>query len=713
MKMPNTMYMGEYLMNRQKILLTGSAGFIGSNFIRTAIYEKHPYEFCSVDKIANSSMLNNIYQHKIHDFYIADICDQHIMDKIFEYIKPDIIIHMAAESAVDKSIHNPNIFVNSNILGTQVLINLAIKYEVKQFLYQSCYDEQTRAVTKNGFKKWNELKNGDKVLSINPISKEIEEKEIIKIISQDYCGDMISFKNKRIDLLTTPNHRFIVSKSCVNNSRPLEWTTAEDLENNIKNNSYYLPRGKANVSSPNTIVLPEIGTVDAEALFYVCGVFIGDGFTAKQTKLSANKSGFSKQEYLNKCRDKFGRFSQIPIRGNCDTTISNSYRIFFDVPENDKARLQLEASLIKLNIKYTAQKNKSGEHIYFSSEQWLKFFETFGKYAKNKHIPEWMFSCGTNLLENLWKGIHDSDGHGLNIVSNNIKRTISITTVSEQLTAQLCYIGSIIGYNTSVRSRHSVSYIDNRKIEGNANIIQFTNSILPKISKSIRQKYDGKIWCLTVKDNKNFLVERNGKIAFSGNTDEVYGSLESSDAPSWTEDAPLNPKNPYSASKASGELLIRAAGNTHKLPFIIVRSCNNYGPRQTSDKLIPRVIKSLLEEQQIPVYGKGLQVREWLHVHDNCAAIFKILTHGTIGETYNISSRQEHTNVDVVKEICNLMDKDHKYISFINDPRPGHDFRYSVNSQKLRNLGWAPIYKFKDGLQKTVESFMMNPFLLK
>lgn len=320
-------------MDKARVLLTGSAGFIGSNLVRKAIYEKYPYEFYSVDKIANSSMLNNIYQHKLHEFYVADICDQHIMDKIFEYIKPDIIIHMAAESAVDKSIHNPNIFMNSNILGTQVLINLSLKYDVKCFLYQS--------------------------------------------------------------------------------------------------------------------------------------------------------------------------------------------------------------------------------------------------------------------------------------------------------------------------------------------------------------------------------------------TDEVYGSLTSMDAASWTEESPINPKNPYSASKASGELLIKAANNTHNLPYIIVRSCNNYGPRQTPDKLIPRTIKCLLEQQQIPVYGKGLQIREWLHTSDNCAALLKILKSGKIGETYNISSGQEYTNIDVVKEVCNLMEKDHKYISFVDDPRPGHDFRYSVNSQKLRDLGWAPIYKFKDGLQKTVEWFLMNSFFLK
>jgi len=320
-------------MDKRRLLITGSAGFIGSNFIRKTIYEKHPYEISSVDKIVNSSMLNNIYQHKLHDFYIADICDQHIMDKIFEYVKPEIVIHMAAESAVDKSIHDPDVFMKSNILGTQNLINLSLKYDVKCFLYQS--------------------------------------------------------------------------------------------------------------------------------------------------------------------------------------------------------------------------------------------------------------------------------------------------------------------------------------------------------------------------------------------TDEVYGALSSNEDTAWTEESPLIPKNPYSASKAAGELLIKAAANTHNLPFIIVRSCNNYGPRQTPDKLIPRTIKCLLENKQIPVYGQGLQIRDWLHTQDNCAAILKILRSGKVGETYNISANQEFTNIEVVKMICDIMDKSYDHIDHITDPRPGHDFRYSVNSTKLRNMGWLPSYKFKEGLQQTVEWFLMNSFFLK
>lgn len=319
-------------MNRKRILLTGSAGFIYSNFVRKVIFQKEPYELYSVDKIANSSMLNNIFQNKLHEFFLADICDEHVMDKIFEYIRPEIVIHGAAETAVDKSINDPTIFAKSNVVGTQVLLNLAVKHKVEKFIFQS--------------------------------------------------------------------------------------------------------------------------------------------------------------------------------------------------------------------------------------------------------------------------------------------------------------------------------------------------------------------------------------------TDEVFGALSSIDDLSWTEESPINPRNPYSASKAACELLVKAAHNTYDLPFIIVRSCNNYGMRQTPDKLIPRVIKCIINKDKIPVYGEGLQIRDWMYTDDNGSAILKLLEKGELNEVYNISANEEYTNIDIIKNICDIMGEGHKLISYVKD-RPGHDFRYSVNSEKIRKLGWKPVYKFKDGLAKTIEWYIANSFYLK
>jgi dTDP-glucose 4,6-dehydratase len=196
-------------------------------------------------------------------------------------------------------------------------------------------------------------------------------------------------------------------------------------------------------------------------------------------------------------------------------------------------------------------------------------------------------------------------------------------------------------------------------------------------------------------------------------TDEVYGQLTSElDAP-WTEEAPLNPRNPYSASKAAGELLVKAAHASHGLIYNITRSSNNYGPRQTSEKLIPKAIKCVLHDQKIPIYGQGLQIRDWTHVFDNCAAILTVLNSGKPNETYNISANQELPNIEVIQKICNAMGKGHDLISFIEDPRKGHDFRYSIDSTKIKELGWKPNYKFKEGIIDTVDWYNINQWMLK
>ncbi len=195
-------------------------------------------------------------------------------------------------------------------------------------------------------------------------------------------------------------------------------------------------------------------------------------------------------------------------------------------------------------------------------------------------------------------------------------------------------------------------------------------------------------------------------------TDEVYGHLPNDTDPPWAETSELNPRNPYSASKAAGELLVKAAHQSHGLIYNITRSSNNYGPRQTAEKLIPKVIKCIQDGEKIPVYGQGAQIRDWTHVSDNCAGILAVLNKGAPNETYNIAANQEFTNIEVVNMICNAMEKGHDLISFVKD-RPGHDFRYSIDSSKLKSLGWKTQYKFKDGLAETVDWYTSNHWFLR
>lgn len=187
-------------------------------------------------------------------------------------------------------------------------------------------------------------------------------------------------------------------------------------------------------------------------------------------------------------------------------------------------------------------------------------------------------------------------------------------------------------------------------------------------------------------------------------TDEVYGELKEDGQ--FTEDSPLRPNSPYSVSKASQDMLGRAYWRTYGLPVITVRPSNNYGPWQYPEKLIPVVIAKALNNEKIPVYGDGKNVREWLYVEDCAQAILKVIEEGKPGEVYNIGSNNEKKNIEVVKEILRILQRPEDLIEFVKD-RPGHDFRYSLNTEKIKNeLGWSPKTGFDEGLEKTVRWYL-------
>ena len=198
-------------------------------------------------------------------------------------------------------------------------------------------------------------------------------------------------------------------------------------------------------------------------------------------------------------------------------------------------------------------------------------------------------------------------------------------------------------------------------------------------------------------------------------TDEVYGDLEEGKE-SFHEDTPYNPSSPYSASKAASDHLVRAWHRTYGLPNVISNCSNNYGPYQFPEKLIPVVIQNAINRRPIPVYGEGQQIRDWLHVGDHADALFNILMHAPVGQTYNIGAYNEQRNIDVVHMICKILNKlrpieqDYKdLISFVED-RPGHDLRYAINSAKLeRDLNWVAKTPFDIGLEDTVQWYLHNP----
>ncbi|HEY9686858.1 MAG TPA: dTDP-glucose 4,6-dehydratase [Coleofasciculaceae cyanobacterium] len=190
-------------------------------------------------------------------------------------------------------------------------------------------------------------------------------------------------------------------------------------------------------------------------------------------------------------------------------------------------------------------------------------------------------------------------------------------------------------------------------------------------------------------------------------TDEVYGSIEGTDK--FTEQSPLEPSSPYSSSKAAADLIALSYWKTYGLPVCITRCTNNYGPNQYPEKLIPLFILNAAENKPVPVYGDGMNVREWIHVEDHSAGVAAVLMKGQPGEVYNLGSGQEMPNMEITRLILSIMDKPESLIKFVTD-RPGHDRRYAIDSAKIRReLGWQTQKSFEQGLRETVQWYLDNP----
>lgn len=195
-------------------------------------------------------------------------------------------------------------------------------------------------------------------------------------------------------------------------------------------------------------------------------------------------------------------------------------------------------------------------------------------------------------------------------------------------------------------------------------------------------------------------------------TDEVYGELDFDPTTFFTEETPLKPNSPYSASKASSDFLVQAYHHTYGLPMNITRCSNNYGPYQFPEKLIPLTISRALNNERVPVYGDGQNIRDWLHVFDHCTAIDLVLHEGMNGEVYNIGGHNERTNLQVVKTIIQTLGKSEELIEFVED-RLGHDKRYAIDPTKMERLGWRPIYTFESGIRQTIRWSVENMNWLK
>ena len=209
------------------------------------------------------------------------------------------------------------------------------------------------------------------------------------------------------------------------------------------------------------------------------------------------------------------------------------------------------------------------------------------------------------------------------------------------------------------------------------------------------------------KDENGYPLYNEGVKYLQVSTDEVYGTLGNTGM--FTENTPIQPNSPYSASKASSDLIVRAYNETFKMPVNITRCSNNYGPYQFPEKLIPLMINNCINGKSLPVYGDGMQIRDWLHVKDHCEAIEIVLRKGEDGEVYNIGGNNENANIEIVKLIIKTLGKDESMIKYVED-RLGHDRRYAIDNTKITTkLNWAPKYTFEQGIEETIKWYIDNP----
>lgn len=243
------------------------------------------------------------------------------------------------------------------------------------------------------------------------------------------------------------------------------------------------------------------------------------------------------------------------------------------------------------------------------------------------------------------------------------------------------------------------SHVD-RSIE-EPEVFLTTNIIGTQVLLDAAKKY----WKINP-DDKYCKEYKEGVKFLQVSTDEVYGAL--GDTGMFLETTPLMPNSPYSASKASADMIVRAYSETYGMPVNITRCSNNYGPYQFPEKLIPLIINNCLKEKDLPVYGDGMQVRDWLHVSDHCVAIDTVLHKGENGEVYNIGGNNEKANIEIVKLIIEALGKSESLIKYVKD-RPGHDRRYAIDNTKITTqLGWEPVYTFEQGIKETIQWYLEN-----
>ena len=690
----------------KKALITGITGQDGS-YLSELLLEKG-YEVHGIVRRVSSHEMKNLEHIKNKlNLYWGDIENEHHLCSLVHEIQPDEIYNLAAQSDVRLSFDIPEYTGQVTGLGFTRILEAVRKFSPQSKLYQaSCHSEDTLVITPQGIKSYKEINIGDMVYSFNPETNKVEEKPVSKIFTSLYQGNLIHFKSRRIDILVTPNHTMYllgddgmyVSVKADRVERMLKYERtsqyslpAPDRQSGITSETINIKDSISWANKPMNATKNMLEIINTNDFMYLMGLYIGDGYTQNNRKEKTHGNRTSVQSARN--RNKLGQFT--PIQGEKKDCIHYSHYIQYAIPESDKCRERLIDTLQRNNITFHTHPNT----VEFSSWPLTQMFKQCGENVYCKHIPHWVLDWHPCHLSYLLQGIIDSDGHTRKV----IQERSSVTTVSKELASNIVILCRILGKSSSISFLKGgiKKFKDNHFAHAqNSFIININCKNRNKIYKhNISQEpYKGKVWCLEVADNHNFLTMRNGKLAFTGNSSEMFGTI----APPQNENGPFNPQNPYAVAKLYAYHMAKIYRKAYKLFICNGILFNHESERRNVNFVTRKVTKGIIDilNKKTDFLGLGnlKAKRDWGYAKEYVNAMFLMLQQDEPGD-FVVGTGEVHSVEEFVKEAFAYVNLDWEEFVRLdpNSLRPSETNYLQADTRKATmELGWKPKVYFKD-----------------
>jgi len=724
-----------------KILVTGVLGQDGANMVEYLLKNTNAKIFGMIRRSSNPNftncsafMVNNRFQ-----FVYGDLSDGVSIDNLVREIQPDYFINFAAQSFVGCSWDIPLQTFDVNATGVARCLEAVRRFQPKCRYYSAgCHSADTRVLTPSGLKNYKEMKVGDKVYSINPKTKDLELKKISKLFEYDYDGKLYEFKQG--GLMVTPNHKMFykTSKNNILVKEAKHFIKLSDVKYPI-NNKYKGETLPENIDLSKFIPVQKrkgnknygkhIKSINAYDLMYLIGLYIGDGSSRIMIK-KAKVTCFSE----NRRRDKNGRYAA--NEGVPQEYIDAEYKCpqsILDIPKTDKCFPKVIDVLNRNNIKWTLH-----GQCDITFHQWglAPYFSECGHSSSQKCIPNWIFNLDSSYQLKVLEGIRDSDG--------DKKNTISTVSAKLQVDLLKLHINCGIMPTFGERPPRTAVLKDGREIKGNfperwVRGLKENTGYQRGNYKSV--DYIGKVWCFEVEDNHNFIVERNGKLTFSGNSSEEFGDVQYS-----PQDIlhPIRPRSPYGASKASARHLVKIYRESYTLYAVHGILFNHEGTKRGEEfvtrkisKGVARIYHAIKNNQPFhPIELGNLDAkRDWSDSEDFVDGVWKMLNQEK-PKDYILSSDETHSIREFVEKAFKTANIDgvwhgngeNEEFSVSNAMRETIDFKSSIlvkinpkyyrpaevelllgdSSLARKELGWEPKISFDKLVERMVKFDIEN-----